>query len=524
MRLKNLLSLGFGPPDPARRHGHSIGVLATASAALIIWSASSDKHRKWAASEVPVAFWSWRSVAPSEAEVLLAVRQTNAATIFIRAGQIDRESATVRRIRAVTGPLPRRIDIHLVYNATSSLLSEFERIDSNELSSALISALDQDTKRAAQDGASIVGLQLDFDVPTRLLREYAELLRKVRSRLAAALKLSITGLPTWMDSADLAGALAICDFWIPQLYGAQIPERLEQMIPISSSMLIARDTARARKLGRLFYAGLAAYGYVIHYSRSGSLVDLRGDVDPAALIQNPSLKLIDQSKLAGDGSTTQPAEEWRSVFRAEQDTTIDGISLAAGETLLLSWPTAEGLRISARRVREQAGDRLMGICVFRVPTEGDRATLTIGEISTALKDRRAPFSFDARIDNVSSDENRTTALLTLRNSGATASRIGERALTVIVRVPAGGLRGATSDDRLLVEPVHEAGGSIVPCMFRRANAIRFTARWWPPGEKATAQIEFARTTASEVDLDFTAAIDAGDVMRGRRTLALAGGR
>src|SRR5207253_325174 len=143
-------------------------------------------------------------------------------------------------------------------NGTRSLLAEFERLDEAALASTLTETYAMDAVRASSDGAKVVGLQLDFDVPTRLLPHYERALRKMRERLPSGTKLSITGLPTWMDSPSLNETLSAVDFWIPQLYGAEIPDRLNQMMPISSSQTIARTVARLRRFNHPFYAGLSA--------------------------------------------------------------------------------------------------------------------------------------------------------------------------------------------------------------------------------------------------------------------------
>jgi hypothetical protein len=93
---------------------------------------------------------------------------------------------------------------------------------------------------------------------------------------------------------------------------------------------------------------------------------------------------------------------------------------------------------------------------------------------------------------------------------------------VLLRVPPGSVRRTASEDLVVAEPVFEIGGSIVPCTFRRANAIRVSAKCWPPGAKASLQIEFAGATTRELELQFRATTDAGDTVSGGRTLKVAG--
>ena len=42
--------------------------------------------------------------------------------------------------------------------------------------------------------------------------------------------------------------------------------------------------------------------------------------------------------------------------------------MRAGESLVFDLPSAETLRASAQAVRANAGEQLLGICVFRLPS------------------------------------------------------------------------------------------------------------------------------------------------------------
>ena len=141
--------------------------------------------------------------------------------------------------------------------------------------------------RAKSDHANVRGLQLDIDVPTRLLPHYEKTLFALRSEVVAETQLSITGLPTWMESSKLDQVLQQVDFWIPQFYGSEIPKRSDQLIPISSPQILTHSIRRARQLDRPFYAGLSAFSVAILYGPSGALVSLRGDMDTPKIASDP---------------------------------------------------------------------------------------------------------------------------------------------------------------------------------------------------------------------------------------------
>jgi len=468
-------------------------VLLLSIMVLVVWSATWSP-RVWLPDEVPVAFWAWRLESPSQEDVDEAVKQTGTKVLFLRAGQIDYEKEKLNCIRRAGGRIPGNIDVHLAYNATRSLLSDFQKLNDDNLAATVLVAFRQDISRANDDQAHIVGLQLDFDIPTRLLSKYALVLRGIRSGLPTEMKLSVTGLPTWMESPALTHVLSACDFWVPQCYGVEVPDKLNNRIPISSPEYVSRYISQARDLGSPFYAGLAAYGYAIHYSREGLLIGIRGDLDPTVVAQSNAFEVSDQTPFkigTKEGSELQTGE-WRRLYKARRDVILEGTAVRSGEVILIQRPTAEGLRACAAKVRERAGMRLLGICVFRMPATGDSNTLTLTEITSALKDAEPRFSMDARAYQLPVCAlNRTSvcAVVELMNSGTAALRSDEDGMMVLIRLPVGYLESASISSSATVQPVSISGDQVVPCSAARANAVKLTIAWWPPGARLTARFE-----------------------------------
>ncbi|HEV7902246.1 MAG TPA: DUF3142 domain-containing protein, partial [Pyrinomonadaceae bacterium] len=413
----------------------------------VAWRSHQETPRAWAAQEVPVAFWAWRNEMPDEAEVERARREARAQTLFLRAGQFDLAAGKLARIRAAEGKFPHALPLQLVYNATRGLLSEFERMDESALASIVAETFRQDLERAAKDGAQdVAGLQLDFDVPTRLLPRYARVLRGVRGGLPPRTQLSITGLPTWMESATLGSTLDAVDFWIPQCYGATIPERIEATTPISSPESVAVCVARARKLGRPFYAGLAAYGYAILYDERGALTELRGDLDPSRVARDPNFALVERRPFpapnaepnASASSAVADEHEWRYVYRALDDGLIENMPVRAGDRLLLDVPSAETLRASARAARTEGGARLLGLCLFRLPGASEPTTLTLPQITAALDDAPPGIATDVQFESDDAGTHDARRLsIKATNSGVAGALFGDDALTLTLRVPTG---------------------------------------------------------------------------------------
>ena len=428
------------------------------------------RPRVWAVDEVPVAFWAWRTQSPSETDIQAAVEKAHAQVLFLRAGQIDYQDRKLRRIRPLAGSLPKGIKLHLVYNTTRAFLKQLESIDAETLASEIARYYYEDSERAKRDGADLRGLQLDIDYPTRLLPRYERTLSDLRQHLQPATELSITGLPTWMDSPALDEVLQNVDFWVPQFYGGEIPTRSNQIVPISSPESITYFVNKARQIDKPFYAGLAAYSVALLYNASGSLVSLRGDMNPAITISDPNLELINQHSFA--------SAERRYAFRARADGVTDGLNMRAGDVLVIDLPSSESLRIAARITRNLAGKRLLGICVFRLPAHDDPAALSVNQVVDALNDRDSYSAIYVRLHR--QNLNRTHSFtLECKNVGTVSPNIGS--LKVDLIVPAGSFEGLRPKPGVSIQPLCAANGP-QPCSERRADMLRLTIDYLAPGQ------------------------------------------
>lgn len=476
--------------------------------------------------EVEVAFWAWNNETVSREVVDEAIENLKANTLFLRAGQFDYAEEKIRRIRAVNGKFPPTIKTHLVYNATSSLLQNFEKIETKLLAANIFETFKQDLGRAEKDGAKIAGLQLDFDVPTRLLPLYEDLLKQVRQGLPQDAQLSVTGLPTWMESSALAKMLTAVDFWIPQFYGAKIPETIDELIPIALPSQVASSTTKARRLGKPFYAGLPAYGYAILFDAKGKRIELRGDLSPSHVANNPYFELIERRRFPvaiDDDSSSSPLQnELRYVYRAISEGVIDGLNFKTADRLVLDIPTVETLRATSRRVREEAGEKLLGICVFRLPSKDDATNLTLAQIKSALNDEPSDNQLELNAtQKAEADKLSNHVLLTATNTGTTSSYIGDDAFSIDLRVEAGSIYGIVKHEGFYtVESFCEFKKTFRPCSIRLANLVRFKSRSWMPNERANVLIAFQSTPPLNAKISYKIQSDDGRNIRQEQTLVL----
>ena len=494
---------------PTSRITYVVYALIVLTSVSLVTSFNAEP-RTWAAGEVPVAFWSWRIQSPSQADILDTIEKTNANSLFMRAGQIDYRDGKLVRIRPLAGSFPRGIELHLVYNATRSFLDQLETVDPKTFATTVVKAYNEDLERAKNDNANVRGLQLDIDVPTRLLPQYEKTLLSLRARVVAGTQLSITGLPTWMESPKLDPVLQQVDFWIPQFYGSEIPERSDQLIPISSPQNLTSFVKRARQMNRPFYAGLSAYSVAILYGPSGALVSLRGDMDPGEIASDPNLELIERRQFE------KTTGEWRYVFRARADGVTDDLAMHAGDRLVVDLPSTESLRTAARIVREQAGEKLLGICVFRLPARDDPATLTADQVHAALSDREASAVVDVRIRL-----EQTNYVLELKNAGTASAILGTPQIDLTVSP---GSFEACFETNVAFETLcADAKSSPQPCSQRRANLIRLTPKTLSAGQALKATLILNRSLPPAVPVSITMSTDTGNKYSMNREVLVEGG-
>jgi hypothetical protein len=135
------------------------------------------------------AFWLWGGV---KSQPVLS----GAQTLYILQGQVteQRPNNNVTVIaQGMSIARPGKSTVWLVYRAETLRWTP-------EVVGALVMRL----KQWRLAGNHVVGLQIDFDVKTRRLQEYADFLKRLRGQLPPDCQLSITGLLDWSSNGDVA--------------------------------------------------------------------------------------------------------------------------------------------------------------------------------------------------------------------------------------------------------------------------------------------------------------------------------
>jgi hypothetical protein len=119
-----------------------------------------------------------------------------------------------------------------------------------------------------EQGLNLVGVEIDHDAGNARLPAYRQFLAQLRVALPAPLPLSITALPSWLDSRELPALLSTVDSSVLQVHAVSDPRR----------GLFDADQARqwAKAWSRIttkpFYLALPAYGVALLPSVDGAPV------------------------------------------------------------------------------------------------------------------------------------------------------------------------------------------------------------------------------------------------------------
>jgi len=127
---------------------------------------------------------------------------------------------------------------------------------------------------AARPGGALAGLEIDYDCPTSRLATYARFLAELRGRLPRPLALSITALPTWLNSRALESLAPPLDEIVLQVHAVEDPRR-GLFDPMRAEGWVREF---GRRIGRPFRVALPVYDVRVRWHADGRLASVEGEV------------------------------------------------------------------------------------------------------------------------------------------------------------------------------------------------------------------------------------------------------
>ncbi|HTB36280.1 MAG TPA: DUF3142 domain-containing protein [Reyranella sp.] len=162
--------------------------------------------------------------------------------------------------------------------ATQRPIIAVVRIDGRLDEARMPAMLDQLVSRiedaVARPAVVLAGVEVDYDCPTSKLPTYARFLAEFRTRLARPIALSITALPTWMNSAELERLAKDVDEVMLQVHAVEEPRR-GLFNPAQAALWVEEF---GRRIRRPFRVALPAYDVRVSWQADGRLASVEGEV------------------------------------------------------------------------------------------------------------------------------------------------------------------------------------------------------------------------------------------------------
>lgn len=337
-----------------------------------------------------VSLWYWHTpyhIEPAEAAQLHAI---GVKQLFVLAGTFHSQHGAVHMIMPQQWEAaPSTLGIHLVFHFDATLIKDFEKLPVELISSAAGSDIANVSAEAEQHGVRVVGVQLDFDCPTRLLGRYGELMRRLRPALKHGVALSATALPTWYTSKNIELLMKHVDFLAPQYYEPEVPKTLDSAATISRLSLLEHGLRAAGSHSYPFYAGIPAYGHALLYNEQGSLLGMYHDIGIIGAMHQNALSLMRSLGVDRSGKPASAASYIGEDIYDFKATRADEEGHGLGYHLVYDLPTSELLRSHLAALTASRPRNCRGVILFRYPEAGELSTLPFQTIAAALNGRKA---------------------------------------------------------------------------------------------------------------------------------------
>ena len=140
-------------------------------------------------------------------------------------------------------------------------------------------------------------LQIDFDCATSKLDDYRAWIAVMKRRLAP-LPVTVTALPTWLESPAFALLAATSTNYILQVHSLTKPTDINAPFALCDSAAAKRAVARAGEIGVPFRVALPTYTYLVAFNAAGKFIGLSAEAPRADWPAGTQLREMSADPLA----------------------------------------------------------------------------------------------------------------------------------------------------------------------------------------------------------------------------------
>lgn len=366
-----------------------------------IWAA--NRNRK-PLSPLKTSFWYWQTPYELTPTDIASLKELNVKQMFVRGGTFSSDGENfVLRFPQSYGKGISQLPVHLVFNADGGVLRHFEDYDLEvivpQISTRLLAQMDA----AKKAGVEVIGVQFDFDIPTRLLPKYAELIHKVRESNPTFGKrkgfyFSLTGLMSWLGTSGIERLSNEVDFMVPQAYEGETGMSPDEMRPVFDPAYLQQQLPKAERLNCPYWIGIPAYGHAFLFNGKGQLTGTYRNLEAQDALRHPSFKLIDSYPSDRFGKRAATEKEWVGEqilkFKAIKPSP-NGQGL--GYTLAYSVPAPELVAKAKAVVEAHRGAGCQGVIIYRMPEPESSFTISLDSMRLMLEGKPVEPRFDVTV-------------------------------------------------------------------------------------------------------------------------------
>ena len=120
---------------------------------------------------------------------------------------------------------------------------------------------------------ALAELQIDFDCAESRLEGYRVWVEAIQHRVAP-LPVTITALPSWLDSRAFKRLAAVATNYVLQVHSAERPKSFDSPFTLCDQRAASRAVEQAGRIGIPFRVALPTYGYLLAFDASGKFIGL----------------------------------------------------------------------------------------------------------------------------------------------------------------------------------------------------------------------------------------------------------
>ncbi|MDR3458314.1 MAG: DUF3142 domain-containing protein [Verrucomicrobiae bacterium] len=192
-----------------------------------------------------------------------------------------------------------------------------------------------------------VELQIDFDCPESKLDDYCGWLKAVQRRVAP-LPVTITALPSWLDSPAFTRLAAAATNYILQAHSLVRPTDIHAPFTLCDPEVARRAVIKAGAIGVPFRVALPTYTYVIAFNAAGKFTGLSAE--------SPRLDWPEGTQIREMKADPQALSSLVKLWSTNRPSSLGGVIWyrlpVAVDNLNWRWPTL-GAIVAGREPREK---------------------------------------------------------------------------------------------------------------------------------------------------------------------------